>query len=118
MGAPPFIAVLGLLIVVASLVEHGLYNEGFNSGGTRAQLTAGMWDPPRQGSNQCFSLLWLLCGAQALRHPGLVAPEYVESSMTRDQTVSPALAGGFLTTGPPGKPPSLLKRRQYGRHGF
>ena len=58
------------------------------------------------------------CGAQALRHPGLVVPQYVGSSMTRDQTMSPALAGGFLTTGPPGKPPSLLKRRQYGRHGF
>ena len=34
---------------------------------------------------------------------GLVAQRHVESSRTRDQTVSPALAGGFLTTRPPGK---------------
>ena len=34
----------------------------------------------------------------------LVVPQHVESSQMRDQTHVPAsLAGGFLTTGPPGK---------------
>ena len=34
---------------------------------------------------------------------GLVAPWHVGSSRTRDRTCVPALAGGFLTTAPPGK---------------
>ena len=34
---------------------------------------------------------------------GLVAPWHVGSSGTGIEPVSPALAGGFLTTGPPGK---------------
>ena len=33
---------------------------------------------------------------------GLVAPQPVGSSQTRIKPMSPALAGGFLTTGPPG----------------
>ena len=32
------------------------------------------------------------------------------SSRHRDQTVSPALAGGFFTTEPPGKPPLIRQR--------
>ena len=67
-----------LLNTVASLVvEHGLW---------------GM---------HCFSI----CSTQAqqLCYMGLVAPGHVESSQTRDQTVSSALAVRFLTTGPPGK---------------
>ena len=80
-----FVAVRGLLIVVASLVvEHGLQARGLSSCsswalerrlsscGARAQLLRGMWDLPG---------------------PGL-------------EPVSPALAGGFLTTVPPGKPHS------------
>ena len=35
---------------------------------------------------------------------GLVALQHVGSSQTRDELMSPAVAGGFLTTGPPGKP--------------
>ena len=46
-----------------------------------------------------YSLLQSTCS----RHKDLVAPWYVGSSQIRDQTVSPALAGRFLTTGPPGK---------------
>ena len=80
-----FIAVQGLLIAVASLVEeHGLYAHGLQQLWTvgsvvvarRLQSTASVvvahstWDPPG---------------------PGL-------------EPVSPALAGGFLTTAPPGKP--------------
>ena len=38
---------------------------------------------------------------------GLVSLQHVESSWTRVQTVSPTLAGGFLTTGPPGVSQSL-----------
>ena len=34
---------------------------------------------------------------------GLVALQHVESYQTRDQMCVPALAVGFLTTGPPGK---------------
>ena len=41
--------------------------------------------------------------AQQLRHMGPVALWHAESSWTKDGTVSPALAGKFLTTGPPGK---------------
>ena len=85
-----FIAVRGLLIVVASccgawalgawasvVVAHGLSSCGswalecrFSSCGARASLLRGMWDLPG---------------------PGL-------------EPMSPALAGGFLTTAPPGKP--------------
>ena len=35
--------------------------------------------------------------------PGSGALRHVESSQTRNRTVSAALAGGFLTTGLPGK---------------
>ena len=89
-----FVAVCGLLIVVASLVvEHGLQAQAsvvvahglsncdsralerrLSSCGARAQLLCGMWDLPG---------------------PGL-------------EPVSPALAGGFLTTVPPGKPLSSI----------
>ena len=39
---------------------------------------------------------------QARRHTGLVAPQWVESSQTRNQTCVPCI-GRFLTTGPLGK---------------
>ena len=44
------------------------------------------------------------CGvlAQWLWLVGLVALQHVGSSQTRARTVFPALAGGFLTTAPPG----------------
>ena len=38
-----------------------------------------------------------------MRHKGLVAPWHVESPQTGIEPMSPALAGGFLTTGPSGK---------------
>ena len=50
------------------------------------------------------------CSSRALEHRlnsrgmGLVAPWLAGSSWARDETVSPALAGAFFTTGPPGKP--------------
>ena len=50
---------------------------------------------------QCvaFSLWWLLL----LWSMDLVVLWHVKSSWTRDPTPGPALAGKFLTTGPPGK---------------
>ena len=43
-----FLAVRGLLIMVASLLaEHGLQVRRLSSCGTRAQLFCGMWDLPR-----------------------------------------------------------------------
>ena len=39
-----------------------------------------------------------------MRCTGLAAPRHVGSSRTRARPVSPALAGGFFTTAPPGKP--------------
>ena len=51
------------------------------------------------------------CSSQALERRlnscgcrGLVAPQRVGSSQTSDKPVSPALAGQFSTTEPPGKP--------------
>lgn len=45
---------------------------------------------------------------QKLRHMRLVAPQHVGSFRSRDQTVSPSLAGGVSTTEPPGKAPTAL----------
>ena len=68
---PLFIAVRGLLIIVASVVgEYRLQTRRLSNCGSRAQLLRGLWDLPR---------------------PGL-------------EPVSPALAGRFSTTAPPGKP--------------
>ena len=57
-----------------------------------------------------FSLWWLFlqhtgpkCGVGHCGALGLVASQGMESSQTRDQLMCHALAGGFLTTGPPGK---------------
>ena len=81
-GGYPQGAVHGLLIAVASLVEHGLYGarasvvvaRGHSSCGTRALFSRRAWDLPG---------------------PGI-------------EPVLPALAGGFLTTEPPGKPQRIL----------
>ena len=52
--------------------------------------------------------------AQELWCPGSVAPRHVESSWTRDQPMSPALADGFLIIGPPGKSNIDFYFQQYG----
>ena len=60
--------------------------------------------------------LWALkrrvngCGVwtQQLWRTGLVAPQYVGSSQTRDEPVFPALAGRFLSTEPPEKSNQLF----------
>ena len=56
-------------------------------------------------------LLWCAsfssCGARALEHVGLVAPQHVVCGILASrpgiEPASPALEGRFLTTGPPGK---------------
>ena len=69
----------GLLLAVASLVaEHGLYD-------AQASTVAAL------GLSSCGSWAQLPCGMWNLPGPGI-------------ESVSPALAGGFLSTGPPGKP--------------
>jgi len=52
---------------------------------------------------QLVAALWLQStGSVGLL--GLLAPQHVRSSWPRIESMLPALAGGFLTTGPPGKP--------------
>ena len=73
----PVAVLCGFLIVVVSpVVEHGLQH--LQLAGSRAR-------------------------AQSLWPVGVAAPRHVGSSWTRDWTISSALAGGFLSTGPPGK---------------
>ena len=77
-----FVVVHRLLIAVASLVvEHGLQARGLSS----CDLWALECRPSSRGARA-----QLLCGMWDLPKPGL-------------QPVFPALAGGFLTTAPPGK---------------
>ena len=52
---------------------------------------------------ECTGVSGSTPGAQSLWRMCLVDPGHVESSWTRDGTVSLSSAGGFLTTGPPGK---------------
>ena len=47
-------------------------------------------------------------GAQQLWRTGLAVPRRVGSSQNRIEPMSPALAGGFLTTVPPMRSPSPL----------
>ena len=73
----------GLLIVVASLVgSTDSRYVGFSSCGSRAL---------ERRLSSCGARAQLLCGMWDLPGPEL-------------KPVSPALAGGFLTTAPPGKP--------------
>ena len=90
-----FVTVRGLLTAVASPVaEHGLQAHGLQQ----------LWHMAQQ--------LWLAdsrAQAQQLWHTGLVALRHVGSSRTRAQTCVPSiLAGGFLTTAPPGKSLSFV----------
>ena len=93
---PLFVAVRGLLIAVASLVaEHGPQSarasvvavHGLSSCSTQAL---------ERRLSSCGSRVQLLCGMWNLPGPGI-------------QLVSPALAGGFLTTAPPGKSTFIKK---------
>ena len=89
------VVVRGLLSVVASLVEEhrlqALVLEQLRHSGSRAHRL------------QQLQLAGSRAQAQELWRTGLVASRHVESSQTRARTRVPALAGGFLTTVPPGK---------------
>ena len=97
-----FVAVRGLSLVVLSRGYSLLWCVGFLccrawALGTRASVvvarglsSCGLWALERRLSN-CGSRAQLLPGMWDLPRPGL-------------EPVSPALAGGFLTTVPPGKP--------------
>ena len=75
-----------LFIVVASLVtEHGLQAHGLSSCGAQAL---------QRRLSRCGTQAQLLRGMWYLPGPGL-------------EPMSPALAGRFLTTAPPGKPCSV-----------
>ena len=88
------VAVRGFLIAVASLVaEHRLQalgfqllsHSGFSSCGSRAL---------ERRLSSCGAWAQLLCGMWNPPGPGI-------------EPTSPATAGGFLTTAPPGKSPSM-----------
>ena len=78
---------------------------------TRASSSCGQWGLLSScGAWASHSSGFSWCGTEAVRFLGsvvwcmdLAAPRHVESSPTRDQSHVPALAGRFLTTGPPGK---------------
>ena len=56
-----------------------------------------------QGPLITVASLGVELGLQQQGYGGLVAPWHVGSSRTRIEPVFPALAGGLLITGPPGK---------------
>ena len=85
-----FVAVRGLLIVVASLIaEHGLQERRLQQLWCTGFSSCGSWALERRLSS-CGARAQLLRGMWDLPTPGL-------------EPVSPALAGGILTTAPPGK---------------
>ena len=98
-----FVAARGLSLVAASGGYSSLRYEGFSlrwlllleSTGSRCAgfNSCGLWALELRLSS-CGSRTELLCGMWDLPGPGLIP-------------LSPALAGGFLTTAPPGKPGSI-----------
>ena len=84
MLGPPCRAVHGLLIAITFVVEHRF--KGARASAAAADAAPGLWS--RLGS--CVAQA-LLRGTWDLPGPGI-------------EPVSPALAGGFLTPEPPGKP--------------
>ena len=78
-----FVAVRGLTAVASLVAEHRLQARGLSSCGLRTV---------EHRLSSCGAQAQLLCGMWDLPGSGL-------------KPVSPALAGGFLTTAPPGKSP-------------
>ena len=77
----------------------------------RAFSSCGKWGPLFIAVRGPLTIAASCCGAQApdaqaqqLWRTDLVVPRHVGSSQTRIEPVSPALAGRFSTTAPPGKP--------------
>ena len=88
-----FIAVLGLLTAEASLVvEHRLQACGLQGSQHLGSVVAAQ-PAEHTGFSCCGSRAWLLCSMWNLPDPGT-------------EPTSPALAGRFFTTEPPGEAPS------------
>ena len=89
-----FLAALGLRCCIwafSSCVERG-YSSLWGTGSSLPWLlTLRSTGSRRAGFSSCAAQVWLLCGMWDLPGPGL-------------GPVSPALAGRFSTTAPPGKP--------------
>ena len=86
-----FVAAHGLSLVAASRGYFSLMCAGFS---LRWLLFLWSTGSRHAGFSSCGARAWLLCSMWDLPGPEI-------------EPVSPALAGGFLTTAPPGKPPSL-----------
>ena len=84
----------GLGSVTSPVAEPG--RSGLWASGVAARSLQPLGLPGSRAQDQCW---WCT---------GLVALRRVESSPARDRTVSPALAGGFFTPGPPGKSQNAL----------
>ena len=90
-----FVVVRRLLLAVASLVaEHGLQARGLQQLWCMGFSSCGLWALERR-LGSCGTRAQLLCSMWDLPRPGL-------------KPMSPALAGEFLTTVPPGKAPTLF----------
>ena len=80
----------------ASVVAtHGLSSWGLQAPGHVGFSGCGAWTQLQLASSRAQ--------APECWRRGFVALGHAESSQTRDQSCVPALAGRFLTTGPPGK---------------
>ena len=88
--ALPFLAVLGLLIAVASRCRARALGMSASVVVARGLSSCGSWALEHRLSS-CGARASLLRGTWDLPGPGI-------------EPMSPALAGGFLTTAPPGKP--------------
>ena len=88
------VAVPRLLIAVACLVvEHGLQGAQASAGVACGRSSCGPWALEHR-LNSCGTQAWLLRGRWDLLG-------------WQREPVSSALSGGFFTTEPPGKPPSI-----------
>ena len=88
------VLVQGLLIVVASLVEHRLQNVPASVGAVQGLSGCSSW-ALKHRLNSCGAWAQLICNMCDLPRPGI-------------DPMSSALAGGFFTTEPPGKPLKFL----------
>ena len=99
-----FLAVLGLHWLFSSCGSWASHWSGFSCWGARALELLYLWLPGSRAQAQELRLPGSRAHTQELWYSGLVAPPHVGSSWTGIRSVSPALAGWFLTTQAPGKP--------------
>ena len=94
-GGYSLVAMRGLLIAVASFLEHRLWSIWASVVAVHGLSSLGSWTLEHRTSS-CGSQTWLLRGMRDLPRPGI-------------EPVSPALTGEFFTIEPLGKPISALK---------